>query len=179
MSRDAGRTRARHHAANTSADGRRRQVVKADTFGVGLAVMVVCAIVLGRLVDPAWVSGFLAVLMIGAGACWEQRKRPDALRRLALLAVYAVFALSAAGTLLYVGWISSTDLSQFWASESITTVSQTLAALLLCLSASSGLLYLHHRRQGSYTTLAEIIYLACFGISACNLLWVGAIALFS
>jgi 1,4-dihydroxy-2-naphthoate octaprenyltransferase len=155
-------------------------VVKADTFGVSLAVMVVCAIVLGRLVDPAWVGGLLAVpIGAGAGVCWEQREHPDALRGLALLAAYAVFALSAAGTLLYVGWISATDLTQFWASESITTVSRILAVLLACVSASSGLLYLYHKRQESYTTLAEIIYLACFGISTCNLLWVGAIALFS
>jgi len=99
--------------------------------------------------------------------------------RVVVIAASALFAVCAVGTLVFVSPVIFGDISEFWRSSDVGSVSRTLAALLLGLAASSGLLFLHARGQESYATFAEIFFLACFGISACNLLWVVPVVLFS
>lgn len=104
---------------------------------------------------------------------------PHGMPRAMVIGAGALFAVCAVGTLVYVSSIVFGDITEFWRRSDLGSVSRTLAALLLGLAASSGLLYLHARGQESYATLAEIFFLACFGISACNLLWVVPVASFS
>lgn len=99
--------------------------------------------------------------------------------KVVLTGAAVLFALCALGTLVFAGTIVFGDISEFWRRSDLAVVSRTLAALLAGLAASSGLLYLHARGQESYATFAEIVFLAIFGISACNLLWVVPVVLFS
>jgi hypothetical protein len=99
--------------------------------------------------------------------------------RLLMLAATALFVVCSAWTVLLVVPIVSQDISEFWRRSDLAEVSRAFAALLLGLAVSSGVLFLHHSRQESYATFAEIAFLACFGISACNLLWLIPVVLFS
>jgi hypothetical protein len=95
-----------------------------------------------------------------------------------LIATTALFGLSFAGLAVLVAPIVFWDIEEFWRRFEVAGVSRALAALLGILAASSGLLFLHHRGQQSYTSFAEIVFLASFGISLCNLLWVIPVAVF-
>ncbi len=55
----------------------------------------------------------------------------------------------------------------------------TLAALILSgLSLSSGLLFVHFKRQESYLTFEAIFFLVCFALALVNLLWITPVLFF-
>jgi hypothetical protein len=92
------------------------------------------------------------------------------LPRIVVLAAASLFVVSAAGTLVGLGVFFWHD-TDFWDYFDVGRVIEAATLLLLGLSVSSGVLFLHQRKQESYLTAEAILFLILFGISVANLLW--------
>ncbi len=98
---------------------------------------------------------------------------PKALLVLAL----TLFVVSVLGTLDPLGVFFWYDVS-FWYFFEVGAVLKIAAALLGGFVVSSGLLFVHYRRQESYMTFESIFFLICFFISLLNLLWIAPVLFF-
>ena len=97
-------------------------------------------------------------------------------KALFVLAV-TLFAASVLGTLGALGmffWYSI----RFWYVFEVGAVLKIAAALLSGFVVSSGLLFVHYRRQESYMTFEAIFFLVCLLLSLLNLLWIAPVLFF-
>jgi hypothetical protein len=98
---------------------------------------------------------------------------PKALLVLAL----TLFVASVLGTLGALGVFFWYDVG-FWYAFEVGTVLKIAAVLLSGFVVSSGLLFIHYRRQESYMTFESIFFLVCLFISLLNLLWIAPVLFF-
>ena len=94
-----------------------------------------------------------------------------------LLAAAALFALSVLGTLVALGVFFWYD-TDFWNYFDVGAALKTAATLLSGFVISSGLLFVHYKRQESYLTFEALFFWVCLFISLLNLLWIAPVLLF-
>ncbi len=99
------------------------------------------------------------------------------LPRLLFFAAAALFTLSVVGTLVALGTFFWYD-TDFWNYFDVGPVLKVAAVLLSGFVVSSGLLFVHYRRQESYMTFESIFFLVCLFISLLNLLWIAPVLFF-
>ncbi len=92
-------------------------------------------------------------------------------------AAAALFALSVVGTLGALGVFFWYDV-QFWYAFEVGAILKIAAVLLSGFVVSSGLLFIHYRRQESYMTFETLFFLICFCISLVNLLLITPVLFF-
>ncbi len=66
----------------------------------------------------------------------------------------------------------------FWYVFEVGAILKIAAVLLSGFVVSSGLLFIHYRRQESYMTFETLFFLICFCISLLNLLWITPVLFF-
>jgi hypothetical protein len=98
---------------------------------------------------------------------------PKALLVLAL----TLFVASVLGTLGALGVYFWYDVG-FWYAFEVGAVLKIAAVLLSGFVVSSGLLFIHYRRQESYMTFETLFFLICFFFSLLNLLWIAPVLFF-
>ncbi len=101
----------------------------------------------------------------------------DGLPRPLFLAAAALFALSVVGTLGALGVFFWYDVG-FWYFFEVEAVLKIAAVLLSGFVVSSGLLFIHYRRQESYMTFEALFFWVCLFISLLNLLWIAPVLFF-
>jgi hypothetical protein len=67
---------------------------------------------------------------------------------------------------------------RFWYVFEVGAVLKIAAVLLSGFVVSSGLLFVHYRRQESYMTFEASFFLVCFAIGLVNLLWIAPVRFF-
>jgi hypothetical protein len=105
------------------------------------------------------------------------REALSSLSRVVFLLATALFTLSVVGTLVALGVFFWYDVG-FWYVFEVGAVLKIAAALLSGFVISSGLLFVHYRRQESYMTFEAIFFLVCLFISLLNLVWIAPVLFF-
>ena len=98
----------------------------------------------------------------------------SSLPRAVFLLAVALFALSVVGTIVALGVFFWYDVS-FWYVFELGAVLKVAAALLSGFVISSGLLFVHYRRQESYMTFEALFFLVCLFFSLLNLMWIAPV----
>jgi hypothetical protein len=101
----------------------------------------------------------------------------SSLPRAVFLLAMALFVLCVAGTLIAFGVFFWYD-TDFWDYFEVGVVLKIAAALLSGFVVSSGLLFVHYRRQESYMTFESLCFCVCLFISLLNLLWIAPVLFF-
>ena len=97
-------------------------------------------------------------------------------KALVVLAV-TLFVASVVGALAALGVFFWYD-TLFWYYFETGPILKVAAVILSGLTVSSGLLFVHYRRQESYMTFEALFFLVCLFISLLNLLWIAPVLFF-